>query len=188
MTSPTATALLAWQSFYVIVGSSAAALTGLSFVVVSLVAQRRSAQSANAIAAFGTPTVVHLCAAFFVAAVLAAPWSSLTPAADVVGVSGILGVLYVFIVLLRTRRQSLYRPVLEDWIWHVIIPLAAYLTFAIGGLACGDIGATPQFAIAAGTVLLIFCGVHNSWDSVTYSLSLPHARPDEHKPPAEPHD
>jgi hypothetical protein len=182
---PMAPDLAAWQSFYVIVGSSAAALTGLSFVVVSLAVERRGAQTAHALAAFGTPTVVHLCAAFFISAVLAAPWTTSAPASIVVGITGILGIAYVLIVIRRARRQSHYRPVLEDWIWHGAIPFVAYVAFAVAGL--GPRGASPgmQVAIAAGTIVLIFCGVHNSWDSVTYSaLSLSKRREGDEPPRA----
>jgi hypothetical protein len=48
----------AWENFYVIVGSSAAALTGLQFVVVVLGAEARSIRGPE-LGAFGTPTIVH---------------------------------------------------------------------------------------------------------------------------------
>src|SRR5207245_4525121 len=57
----------AWESFYVIVGSSAAALTGLQFVVVVLGAEVRALR-ADTVGAFGTPTIVHLCAALLISA------------------------------------------------------------------------------------------------------------------------
>src|SRR5256885_15057167 len=56
----------AWESFYVIIGSSAAALTGLQFVVVVLGAEARSL--GPEVGAFGTPTVVHLCAVLLMSA------------------------------------------------------------------------------------------------------------------------
>lgn len=37
--------LKAWESFYVIVGSSAGALTGLQFVVIALIAEAQAARS-----------------------------------------------------------------------------------------------------------------------------------------------
>ena len=46
-----------WESFYVIVGSSAAALTGLMFVVVTLLADSRRQRSGGALDAFATPTL-----------------------------------------------------------------------------------------------------------------------------------
>jgi hypothetical protein len=50
-----------WERFYVIVGSSAAALTGLMFVVITLIADSEMPRSPGTVAAFGTPTVVHFC-------------------------------------------------------------------------------------------------------------------------------
>src|SRR5258708_35877677 len=65
--------LTTWGNFYVIIGSSAAALTGLMFVVITLIAGARVQRSSGSLAAFGTPTVVHFCAALLVAAILSAP-------------------------------------------------------------------------------------------------------------------
>ena len=66
--------LASWESFYVIVGSSAAALTGLMFVVITIAIERKSGEAGQAIDAFGTPTVVHFIAAFLVSAIMSAPW------------------------------------------------------------------------------------------------------------------
>jgi hypothetical protein len=44
-----------WESFYVIVGSSAGALIGLQFVVITLIAERPALRSAEGGAAFSTP-------------------------------------------------------------------------------------------------------------------------------------
>ena len=74
------TALTAWQNFYVIIGSSAAALTGLQFVVIVLGAGTNWIPSLPATRAFGTPTVVHFCAVLLVSAILTAPWQALSSA------------------------------------------------------------------------------------------------------------
>ena len=60
MTDVASQQLAPWQSFYVIVGSSAAALIGVQFVVMALIANRRTRATAEAIRAFATPNVVHL--------------------------------------------------------------------------------------------------------------------------------
>jgi len=62
----------AWESFYVIVGSSAAALTGLQFVVMVLGAEISAVGTVHTTRAFGTPTVVHFCAVLLNAAILSA--------------------------------------------------------------------------------------------------------------------
>ena len=162
--------LASWQNFYVIVGSAAATLTGLIFVVATLVAgtRRRGAAPIEAFAAFNTPNVVHFGAALLVAALLSAPWPALWMAGLLLGLLGVLGIRYAIIVLQRTRHQQHYQPVLEDWLGHAILPLAAYLTLFIAAILLSSYPAPALFAIAAATVLLLFIGIHNAWDNVAY--------------------
>ena len=68
-------ALLAWENFYIIVGSSAGALTGLQFVVMALAAETEMNTDTGEVDAFGTPTIVHFCAVLLVSAILSMPWS-----------------------------------------------------------------------------------------------------------------
>lgn len=163
------TPLAAWESFYVIVGSSSAALTGLMFVVITLGVERQSGEMPHAVAAFGTPTVVHFCAAFLVSAICSAPWHTVSMLRLLAGLIGIAGVVYGLIVVRRTRRQTVYRPVLEDWVWHVVIPMLSYAVLAISAFALRDDSLVPLFSIAATTLLLILAGIHNAWDAVTYN-------------------
>jgi hypothetical protein len=162
--------LAAWQNFYVIIGSSAAALTGLMFVVITLIAgvQARVSSQSDGIAAFSTPNVVHFCAALLVAAILSAPWQALWPAGLLLGLSGLGGVSYVIIVLRRVRRQTDYQPVLEDWLWHTLLPLVSYTALLVAAIVLPGDPTPALFVIAAGTVLLLFIGIHNAWDTVTY--------------------
>src|SRR3989442_5565179 len=79
-----------WENFYVIIGSSAAALTGLQFVVIVLGAEARSVRGPE-LGAFGTPTVVHFCAVLLVSAILSVPWRELGsggPALDAPAAAG----------------------------------------------------------------------------------------------------
>jgi hypothetical protein len=157
-----------WESFYVIVGSSAAALTGLQFVVVALVAESRARSSSVEIDAFATPTIVHFCAVLMTAAVLSAPWDALSTAGLLLDACGAAGVAYVGIVTRRARRQTGYRPVVEDWVWHTALPFIGYAILLSGALALGRHASAGLFAVAASSVLLLFIGIHNAWDTVTY--------------------
>jgi hypothetical protein len=162
------TLLSSWENFYVIVGSSSAALTGLQFVVIALVADSRHRSSLAEINAFGTPTVVHFCAAFLVSAIMSAPWSALWTVGVLLGLVGATGVGYIALVVRRARSQMGYKPVWEDWLWHVVLPLVAYFALAIAGalLASHTIGAL--FTVGAMSTLLLFIGIHNAWDTVTW--------------------
>ncbi len=67
------TALTGWENFYVIVGSSAGALIGLQFVVITLIADMPIGHgAAQAGDAFATPTIVHFGAVLLLAGVLRA--------------------------------------------------------------------------------------------------------------------
>jgi hypothetical protein len=160
--------LVAWESFYVIVGSSGAALTGLQFVVIALVAEASVQSSSREIAAFGTPTVVHFCSALSISALLSAPWRALSGPAIVLGCGGILGVIYVIVIVIRTRAQTGYKPVLEDWLWHVVFPFIAYAILLVAALSMRRHPTPALFSVGASSLLLLFIGIHNSWDTVTY--------------------
>lgn len=163
-----ASPLTAWQSFYVIVGSSGAALIGLQFVVIALIAQVAMRSSHASIGAFGTPTIVHFAAAFLVSATLSAPWPSLWPAGVVLKLLGFAGVVYTAINIRRTRRQTVYQPVWEDWLWHSIFPLTAYAILLIAPFILRWRLTGALFAIAAAAIMFLLVGIHNSWDTVTF--------------------
>jgi hypothetical protein len=164
--------LSAWESYYVIVGSSAAALTGLQFVVMALIAEFQQEQQRNnseAIEAFATPTVVHFCAALLISATLSAPWSHPAPVAIVLGIASFIGLGYVALVTRRARRQRNYKPVFEDWLFHSALPFVAYAATAGGAISLVsvyEIGGL--FFIGGATLLLVFVGIHNAWDTVTF--------------------
>jgi L-asparagine transporter-like permease len=160
--------LAAWENFYVIVGSSGAALTGLQFVVIALVAESRRRSTFKEIDAFGTPTIVHFCAVLLVSAILSAPWRGLLSVSIALAVCGVAGVLYGLIVFKRARRQSGYSPVFEDWLFHVVLPLVAYALLAVAGMLLRSYPRRVLFIVGASALLLLFVGIHNAWDTVTY--------------------
>jgi hypothetical protein len=165
--------LLAWETFYVIVGSSGAALTGLQFVVIALIAESKRRATTREIEAFGTPTIIHFCAVLLVSAILSAPWGTLGSAGLAVGACGIFGLLYGVIVVNRARRQPTYKPVFEDWLFHAVLPLAAYTLLLVASILLSSYPRRVLFVIAGAALLLLFIGIHNAWDTVTYiAISL----------------
>jgi uncharacterized membrane protein len=160
--------LAAWESFYVIVGSAAAVLTGLMFVVITLIADVRVSAPSEAFAAFNTPNVFHFGVALMVAALLTAPWPALWMAGLSLGLCGLAGIIYALILVRRVRRQIHYQPVLEDWLFHTVLPLISYTALLGAALLLPIQPAPALFVIAAATLLLLFAGIHNAWDNVTY--------------------
>jgi hypothetical protein len=164
----TLSVLAHWESFYVIVGSAAAALTGLQFIVITLVAQR-SAASPEGNRAYGTPTIVHFGAVLFIAAVLSAPWPSLASVAYILGLGGVAALLYAAVIVRIMRRLTSYTPVLEDLVWHFTLPPIAYAIVLVTAFTVQSNPTLSLFAIAGAVLLLLFIGIHNAWDSVTYT-------------------
>jgi hypothetical protein len=158
----------AWSDFYVIVGSSAAALTGLQFVVMALVNDSRAPASEQTVAAFSTPTIVHFSMALLTSAIVVMPWPEPWHTGVAASLCGTGSFLYELIVLRRARTQTQYKPVLEDWIWHFSLPLAAYTTLTLSAILLIGHHPSAPFGVAASVLLLIFIGIHNSWDTVTY--------------------
>jgi hypothetical protein len=96
------TAFDGWENFYVIVGSSAGALIGLQFVVMTLIADMPFAPgAAQAGDAFATPSVVHFGVVLLLAALVSAPWNGIVTIAVLWGSVGLAGIVYIIIVARR---------------------------------------------------------------------------------------
>jgi len=159
--------LAKWESFYVIVGSSAGALTGLQFVVIALGVEAKAIKGA-AIRAFATPTIVHFCAVLLVSTILSAPCQAVSEVGNALMAWSLVGLGYTLLVVQHARRQTDYSPVFEDWLCHTALPLTAYLAVFVASIVFRWYTARSLFVIGAAAVLLLFVGIHNAWDAVTY--------------------
>lgn len=88
-------AFAGWENFYVIVGSSAGALIGLQFVVLTLISSRPimrgDAQQAGD--AFATPSVVHFAVVLLLSAIMSAPSNGIDIVSAVWGFVGLSGIV-----------------------------------------------------------------------------------------------
>ena len=170
MPEPASAVLTPWSNFYVITGSSAAALTGLMFVVITLVAgEERIRKAPDGIGTFSSPTVVHFCAALLVSAILTAPWQLLVHPATLLTIVGVVGISYGINIMYRLRvKNSNYLPDLDDWVWYAIFPIVAYGAIAVSALMLVAHPIHALFGIGAANIFLIFIGIRNSWDVVTF--------------------
>jgi len=178
--------LESWSNFYVIVGSAAGGLTGLTFVVIALVADaHRAPVRLSGLRAFVSPTIVHFCSVLVLAALLNVPRHSVRSLALCLALSGLVGVIYSLGTLRELlRHRKVYMPVVSDWIWNALLPSLSYLALLIAGkLAPAHCPAALD--ITAGvSLLLLFIGIHNAWDiAVWFTAERPGAASDDSKPP-----
>ncbi len=157
-----------WDSFWVITGSSAGALTGLMFVVITLGAEYRGVRSEDGVRAFGSPVLVHFCQVLFLSAFMSIPRHTASSLAVVLGGCGLGGVALSAWVVVQGRRQTAYQPVLSDWIWHVVLPLVAYGCLIGAAVVLPRLPFAALDVTAAVALFLLFIGIRNAWDSAVW--------------------
>jgi len=165
MTDPWLLQLVAWHNFYLLLGTAAATLTGLMFVVVSLGPQLIAAHTATGVRAFATPTVVYFATVLLVAALMIVP-AVPAPLLGALLALGSLGGLYY---LGRAGAHTQWRQAKLDWLdwlWYVGLPIVSYLLLL--GAAVG-LGLRHPLGLASGAaavLLLLIIGIRNAWDAV----------------------
>jgi len=160
-------ALTEWETYYVIIGSSAAALTGLQFVVVALSADARGIGGGQEeIETFASPTIVHFCGVLLIAAICSVPHQSATSLGVCITIASIGALVYITWIIQRARRVTGYQPVLEDWIFHAWLPLISYSMLLIAGIAAHT--TWSLYVIAAAALMLLYIGIHNAWDTAVF--------------------
>jgi len=86
------------------------------------------------------------------------------------GLLGLAGVTYILIVFwLASYRLPGYQLVLSDWLWYTLLPLVSYSALVVAALLLPSHPVLALFIIAVVTLLLLFIGILNVWDVVTYT-------------------
>jgi hypothetical protein len=153
-----------WDNFYVIVGSSAAGLTGLTFVVIALASDRHVVKLSG-LRTFITPVVMHFGSALWISALLCIPGQTVVTLSACIGVTGAVLSAYGVVTTYRMYRgRRNYRPVFEDWLWNAVLPTLCYLALLLAGVWALRQPAAALYIVGAVALTLLFIGIHNAWD------------------------
>src|SRR6516164_5829205 len=76
-------------------------------------------------------------------AVASVPWHKIRPVSVVWGLVRLSGIVYAVVVARRMRVQAVYQPVFEDWLFHVLLPFAAYAMLAGSAYVAHSMCAQP---------------------------------------------
>jgi hypothetical protein len=153
-----------WDNFYVIVGSSAAGLTGLTFVVIALAADTHVVRLSG-LRTFVTPVVMHFGSALWIAALMCIPGQTDISLSACIVITGAILAAYVATTTYRMYRgRREYRPAVEDWIWNATVPLLCYLALLLAGVWALRQPAAALYVVGAVALTLLFVGIHNAWD------------------------
>jgi hypothetical protein len=170
--------LAGWENFYVIVGSCAGGLTGITFVIIALIRDVRRVRPSG-LRAFVTPTIVHFGGVLALAAYLSMPRQGVMSLSVAFGGAGLAGLIYGGVIAVNMRRQDReYVPVHEDWIWNVALPTLVYAGLLLMAFLVWRRPVQTLYGVAAASLILLFIGIRNAWDIAVW-MTL--------NPPREPH-
>ena len=159
-----------WQNFYMLMGTAAATLTGLMFVVTTLIAGIDAHLSTlnAAVSAYNTPTVVHFGTVLLLAGILSAPWQTSSSLSVLLGLLGLGMVVYSIIVMRRMRRVPNYQSTLEDWSWYMAFPFLAHASLIVAAFVLPENPAPALYIVSAAMMMLLLSSIRNAWDMVTF--------------------
>jgi hypothetical protein len=175
-----------WSNFYYLIGSAAAGLIGLLFVVMTLTSGLDRSRARRGAALYMTPTIVHFGVVFTISALTMAPGLGMQGAAVLCGFVAVLGLACAgraFVGFRKPRKEGAEPPHWSDFWLYAALPTALY-----GGViaACAGVWARASWATLAmaGLLLtLLLLGIRNAWDLVS---SIAPARGVSQTPEGEP--
>jgi hypothetical protein len=160
-----------WDNFYYLLGSAAAGLIGLLFVVMTLTAGRERSGILRGAALYMTPTVVHFAGVLSICAVALAPGLPAPARGGAFGVFALAGLACAVraCVGIARPRKGAEPPHWSDLWFYGAAPVAIYLALtAVDAAASWTRAPWAPHAMAALLLVLLLLGIRNAWDLVTW--------------------
>jgi hypothetical protein len=157
-----------WTSFYAMIGTSAAGLIGLMFVVVTLTNSRGRPSTLRAIALYLTPTILHFGAVLAVSAVTVIPDITAPEAAAAlafVALAGLACCLRSAIGIVRVVNQP---PHWSDFWLYACVPAVLYVALLAAALGVLTQAPWAPRLTALTLLVLLLLAVRNAWDTITW--------------------
>ena len=173
--------LEAWHDFYLVVGTGAAALTGLLFVIVSLGPHVVAGQTRTGVRAFVSPIATHFTVVLVASSAMLVPELPLPLLGAFLAIGGMGGLGYTGWTRVHARWRASTLPFL-DWVWFVGLPVTCFVMVLASGVAIAMSLAIGLYGIASALLLLIVVGIRNAWDVVLWVAQQARPESTEKKP------
>ena len=169
-----------WGNFYFLLGSAAAALIGLMFIVTTLTRSMDLEAAMRGQRMFMTPTVFNFATVLAMSATALAP--TLTPLAHEIalGVGAACGLFYALLTarhLLMAKDQK--PPHWTDPWYYGWLHLILYLALAGSVVATAFARDWGCDAMALCLLLILLLSIRNAWDLVTWMAPRANRLPPE---------
>jgi hypothetical protein len=162
--------VIAWQNFYILVGTAAATLIGLMFVAITFGASAMGKiENPEVTRAFLDPTLTHFVQVLVTSCVMLVP--TIEPR--------VLGALLAAVALyrigslsrvyrhMRTAHQKNADLELSDWVQGIFLPLAMHLLL-IATAVLFITGSSPLALVAIVTIVVLLNGIYGAWETVVW--------------------
>ena len=160
---------LGWENYFFMLGSAAAGLVGLLFVVVTLTAGFERTRASRGQALYMTPTMVHFAVVFSICAVAVMPKLPARALAALAAVALALGLVNGVRACLgiANSRADMPAPHWSDFWLYGATPTLLYLAgLALCALVWVGVRWAPE-GLAGLLLVLALVGIRNAWDLVT---------------------
>jgi hypothetical protein len=162
--------VIAWQNFYILVGTAAATLIGLMFVAITFGSSMMGkVENREGTRAFLDPTLTHFVQVLVTSCFMLVPWMGAT----VLG--ALLAVIAAFRIVSLTRIYRHMRAAhrkhgdleLSDWMQGIVVPLAMHLTLGVSA-AMSIAGRNVLSLVAIVTIVILLNGIYGAWELVVW--------------------
>jgi len=167
-----------WDTFFFLIGSSAGALIGLMFVVITLTAGHEPRRVSRGAPVYVTPIVFHFAVVFVISAIAVVPGIPTAAMAVAFGICAIGGLTYSVLTTVRLCRSGWEDPVpgWSDKCFYGFLPAVVYLALAVVTIAVPFSEKKVVFALGAIMLAILLFGIRNAWDLATTLAQLEHDR------------
>ena len=156
-----------WENFYLMIGSAAAGLIGLLFVVATLTGGLGADKAEMGARVYLTPTVSHFAVVLALAAVTAAPRLPPWGTAALLAAAALWGLGYsANVARMLHLRQGPNAPHWTDFWCYGCFPGTLYVVLIAAAGALGMGVSWAQNAFAAALLALLLLTIRNAWDLV----------------------
>jgi hypothetical protein len=169
-----AEALKEWHDFYLLLGTAAGTLVGLTFVAITVGAGVIAPDRETGLRAFTTPTVVHFAAILFACLFVLTPFADWPFLGATLLAEALIALAYSCWVWLNIRRADFASSVImSDRFWYSLLPIIAYTMIAVAAAALPFRAGASLGALAGGLLLLLIAGIRNAWDMALWIVMRP---------------
>ncbi len=158
-----------WDGFYLLIGSAAAGLIGLLFVVTTLMSGIERPRALQAASLYTSPILFHFAVVLVISALTAVPRLPSPATGLIIGGCALVGMIYALRTASRLHnRASSSEAHWSDFWCYGVAPAAVYVGL---GAAAAGIWISPRaaaYGVAPALLAVLLISIRNAWDMVTW--------------------